>query len=151
MITAMSLNATDTEVSSAFAVSVAVEKVKYMARELGFSECEQTKIAVATSELAMNILLHAQGKGKITIKPLTERDKVGIMITAEDKGLGIADVQKALQGIVTSKKGLGVGLGGAKRLMDEFEIKSKVGEGTTITAKKWKDSEALQKETNWCQ
>jgi len=136
---ARSFSAMELEVSNdVLQVSLAVEKVKDLARKLGFSECDQTKIAIATSELARNILLHAQGKGKITIKPLTELDKVGIMIIAEDKGPGIADVQKALQGIETSQKGLGVGLGGAKRLMDEFEIKSEAGEGTTITAKKWK-------------
>ena len=146
----MSLSMTETEVSSDTEVLIVVEKMKCLARKLGFSECDQTKIAIATSELASNILLHAQGKGKITAKPLTEPDKVGIMIIAEDKGPGIVDVQEKLEGIETSQKGLGVGLGGAKRLMDEFEIKSKAGEGTTIIAKKWKDSGALQKETDWC-
>jgi serine/threonine-protein kinase RsbT len=151
MITVMSFSVTDTEVSSDIAVLVAVEKARHIARKLGFSECVETKIAIATSELAWNTLLHAQGKGKIIIKPLTEPGKVGIMIIAQDKGPGIADVQEALQGIKTSQKGLGVGLGGTKRLMDEFEIKSKAGEGTTITAKKWKDSGATQKEVNSCQ
>ncbi len=142
---------TDTEVSSDIAVLVAVEKVRCTARKLGFSECDQTKIAIATSELARNILVHAQGKGKIIAKPIVEPNRVGVIVIVKDKGPGIANVEEALQGINASRKGLGVGLGGAKRLMDEFEIKSKAGEGTTITAKKWKDSGALQKETSRCQ
>lgn len=136
-------NAVEIAVTDDLQALVAGDKAKELAKRLGFSECDQTKIEIATCELARNIVFHAEGKGRILIHPIRESDKMSIMIVAEDKGPGIADIQKALQGIETSQKGLGIGLGGTKRLMDEFEVKSKVGEGTTITAKKWKDSGAL--------
>ena len=134
----MNPSAIEMQVSNGIQVLIAVEKAKELAEKLGFSEVDQVKIAIATSELARNILLHAGGKGKIIINSLKDPDRVGIIVVAEDKGPGIANVEKALQGINDSKKGLGVGLSGAKRLMDEFNIESKVGKGTTVIAKKWK-------------
>lgn len=134
----MNPSAIEMQVSNGIQVLIAVEKAKELAEKLGFSEVDQVKIAIATSELASNILLHAGGKGKIIINSLKDPDRVGIIVVAEDKGPGIANVEKALQGINDSKKGLGVGLSGAKRLMDEFNIESKVGKGTTVIAKKWK-------------
>jgi anti-sigma regulatory factor (Ser/Thr protein kinase) len=117
---------------------VAGDKAIELAKRLGFSECDQAKIGIATCELARNIVLHAEGKGRILVHPIRELGKIGIMIVAEDKGPGITDINEALQGANGSKKGLGIGLSGAKRLTDEFEVKSKIGEGTTIIAKKWK-------------
>ena len=113
------------------------EQAKDLAKKLGFSEVDQTKIAIATSELAVNIVVHAQGRGRTIIKTVTENGKTGIEIVAEDEGPGIANVEKTLQGNVASKTGLGIGLGAVKRLMDEFKIETKVGEGTKIVAKKW--------------
>ncbi len=97
---------------------------------------DQSKIAIATLELARNIIVHAMGRGKITITGLTE-PRLGILLVAEDKGPGIPDVENALEGIGGSKKGLGFGLGAVKRLMDQFTIETKLGQGTIIVAKKW--------------
>lgn len=138
-------------ITSDLQVSAADNKARELAKKLGFSECDQVKIGIVTCELARNIVLHAEGKGRMLVHPIREPNKIGIMILAEDKGPGIMDINEALQGANGSKKGLGIGLSSAKRLTDEFEVKSKIGEGTTITAKKWKDSGTLKKETNWCQ
>jgi len=134
----LSHDAREIEVSSEAGVLTAVEQAKNLAKNLGFSEADQSKIAIATSELARNIIVHAQGKGRIVIKLITEPSKAGIMVIAEDRGPGIAGVEKALQGGTSTRGGLGEGLGGAKRLMDEFKIETKLGEGTRIVAKKWK-------------
>jgi len=134
----LSHNVRKIEVSSDIHALMAAEHAKDLAKSLGFSEVDQTKIAIAVSELARNIVVHAQGKGRIVIKPITKPNRAGIMVVAEDKGSGIADVEKALQEGINTKGGLGVGLGGTKRLMDEFKVETKVGEGTTVTAKKWR-------------
>jgi serine/threonine-protein kinase RsbT len=144
----MNDDATKTEVSNNIHASIAAEKTEEIAKKLGFSECDQTKIAIATSELARNIVVHANGKGKITINPIKEPDRAGIMIMAEDQGPGMSSVKKVLQENNGSKKGLGAGLSGTRRLMDEFNIESKVGEGTTVIAKKWK-KQSLPKEANY--
>jgi serine/threonine-protein kinase RsbT len=143
-------NAVEIAVTDELQASAAGNKTKEQAKRLGFSECDQTKIEIATLELANNIVIHAEGKGRILVNSIKEPDKIGITIVAEDNGPGIADPQKVLEGIVTSPKGLGIGLGGAKRLMDEFEIKSKVGEGTTITAKKWKKWPLTSEKASYC-
>lgn len=141
----MNDNATEIEISNNIQALIATENTRELAKKLGFSEVDQTKIAIAASELAKNILFHAGGKGKIIINSLIDPDRLGIIIIAEDKGPGIANPEKALQGINDSKKGLGIGLSGAKRLMDEFNIESKVGKGTTVIAKKWNSSHPLSK------
>jgi anti-sigma regulatory factor (Ser/Thr protein kinase) len=123
--------------SDARAISAA-EQAKDLAAKLGFSEADQSKIAISTSELAKNIVVHAHGAGRIIIKPIEEGDRVGVVIIADDSGPGIADVEKALEDGLSTKKGLGIGLGGAKRLMDEFSIETEVGRGTKVTIKKWK-------------
>jgi len=134
----LSHDAIEVEASSSVRALIAAARAKELAKKLGFSEADQARIAIATSELTRNIVVHAQGKGRVLIKPITEPNKAGIMVIAEDKGPGIADVEKALQGGNSAREGLGEGLGGAKRLMDELEVETKVGEGTKITAKKWK-------------
>jgi anti-sigma regulatory factor (Ser/Thr protein kinase) len=127
----------EVEVNREVHVLLAVEQAEHLAKALGFTETDRAEIAIATSELARNILVHAGGKGKVAIKPVTEADRVGVILIAEDRGPGIADVKRALQGGSSSKNGLGEGLAGAKRLMDEFEIETSP-EGTRITATKWK-------------
>jgi len=131
-------NAVKIAVTDDLQALVAGDKTKELAKRLGFSECDQAKIEIATLELARNIVIHAEGKGRTLIYPVKESGKMGIVIVAEDRGPGMADLKKILQEVHGSKKGLGIGLCGAKRLTDEFEIRSKAGEGTTITAKKWK-------------
>ncbi|MBE3141638.1 MAG: anti-sigma regulatory factor [Thermoplasmata archaeon] len=106
------------------------------ARELGFGLADQTRITTAISELSRNIYLYA-GTGRVLIKTLSKSSKKGIEIIAEDQGPGIPDIELAMQDGYSTGKGLGQGLPGTKRLMDEFEIKSEVGKGTTVVIRKW--------------
>lgn len=118
-------------------VIVARQEGRTMACQLGFSSTDITLIVTAISELARNIVLYA-GAGEIILKPLNQSPRVGIAIVAHDEGPGIADVELALQDGYSTSGGLGLGLPGTRRLMDEFHIVSKVGQGTTVTVKKWK-------------
>jgi serine/threonine-protein kinase RsbT len=106
-----------------------------MALALDFPLPEATKIAVVISELGRNIILYAK-KGTITLTAYAEGKK-GINVVAEDQGPGIDDVELVLAGGHSTSRGLGLGVSGSRRLMDEFEIQSAVGEGTTIKAAKW--------------
>jgi serine/threonine-protein kinase RsbT len=106
-----------------------------MALKMGFSTPDATKIAVVVSELARNITLYTQG-GAITLIPQNSQRK-GIRVIAQDKGPGIEDVARVLQGGYTTSKGLGMGISGSKKIMDEFEIQSVIGGGTIIKATKW--------------
>ena len=108
-----------------------------MAQKLGFSLPDATKIAVVISELARNITLYTDG-GTITLIALTGNKK-GIRIIAQDKGPGIEDVERVLAGGYTTSKGLGMGVSGSKKIMDEFDIQTVIGGGTTIKATKWLD------------
>jgi serine/threonine-protein kinase RsbT len=107
-----------------------------MALALGFPLPEATKVAVVISELARNIITHAEGKGTITLLTHTGKKK-GIEVVAQDQGAGIEDLELALAGGFSTSRGLGLGLSGSRRLMDDFEILSVVGRGTIITAVKW--------------
>ena len=106
--------------------------------EIGFNLVEQTKMVTAASELARNILEHGGGEGTVHLDRITNNSKNGIRLTFEDKGPGIADIEQALTDGFTSGSGLGLGLSGAKRLVNEFQIASRVGEGTRITITRWK-------------
>jgi len=109
-----------------------------LAVELGFNILDQTKIVTAISELARNTVIWGKG-GKATFEIIIKKgNKAGLRATFTDRGPGISDVEKALEDGYTSGGGLGLGLGGAKRLMDEFEIESEIGKGTTITVAKYK-------------
>lgn len=107
-----------------------------LCRSLGFNVVDLTRITTAISELARNIILYA-GTGTISISTINNSDMVGIEIIAQDEGPGIADVQKALTDGFSASNGLGAGLPGVRRLMDEFEIKSG-NSGTTVRAVKWR-------------
>ena len=107
-----------------------------MAAQLGFSGSSLTVIATAISEVARNIVEYAKA-GEIVLSPIYQNPKRGILIVARDEGPGIPDVSRALQDGFSTGKGLGLGLPGAKRLMDEFEIASAPGTGTTVTMKRW--------------
>lgn len=107
-----------------------------LAAELGFSGSDLTLIATAISEVARNIIEYA-GRGEIVLKPVSANSRRGIFIMARDEGPGIPDIERALQDGYSSGKGLGLGMPGAKRLMDEFEVESKPGRGTTVTMRKW--------------
>ena len=107
-----------------------------MARDLGFGVIDQARIATAISELARNIVLYA-GTGSVTLRPIEAPQRRGLEIVCADTGPGITDVGLVMREGYSSRRGLGMGLPGTRRLMDEFEIRSKSGEGTVITARKW--------------
>ena len=117
-------------------IVLARSKSRELAAEIGFDGGDQTIIATAVSEVARNIVEYAK-EGEILLRPVHERGKKGLTVIARDEGPGIADVAKALQVGYSTGKGLGLGLPGARRLVDEFEVASRVGQGTVITMKKW--------------
>jgi serine/threonine-protein kinase RsbT len=118
-----------------------VVRVRQAAREwavdLGFSLIEQTKIVTAASELARNTKIHGNG-GTMRLEALDGDGRRGLRLTFDDRGPGILDVNQALQDGYTTGNGLGLGLGGARRLVDEFKIVSAPGQGTRITIARWK-------------
>lgn len=109
---------------------------KELASSLHFSNSELTIIATAISEIARNTVLYAKD-GRIVLRVIQQGRRRGVQVITEDHGPGIADLSLAMQDGYTTSRGLGIGLPGAKRLMDEFEIVSEVGKGTTISMKKW--------------
>jgi serine/threonine-protein kinase RsbT len=109
---------------------------KRIAAEVGFGGTDLILIATSISEIARNLLEYGKG-GEMVFRRLKERGRSGIEITSRDRGPGIPDIERALQDGYSTGKGLGLGLPGARRLMDELTIDSKVGEGTTIVMKKW--------------
>jgi serine/threonine-protein kinase RsbT len=131
------------ELSLPIAADVDVVQARLQGRELaagaGFSTGDQTVIAAAISEIARNILMYAK-QGQITLRvvPNGDRQGVGVEVIARDRGPGIRDIARAMQDGYSTSGGLGLGLPGARRLMDEFEVISVVGEGTTVMMKKWR-------------
>jgi serine/threonine-protein kinase RsbT len=111
--------------------------VRRLAVEAGFSLVEQTKIVTAASELARNMVDYGGG-GTTTVELVDEGTRKGLRLTFEDKGPGIADVQQALRDGFTTGGGMGLGLGGAKRLSNEFDITTVPGQGTCIRIARWK-------------
>ncbi|HWJ77467.1 MAG TPA: anti-sigma regulatory factor [Niallia sp.] len=107
-----------------------------IAKELGFGTVDQARITTAISELARNIYLYA-GQGKICLEKLQDNGKVGLKLIAVDSGPGIKDIRQVMQDGYSTSGGLGAGLPGVKRLMDEFDIQTSVGKGTEIQATKW--------------
>lgn len=109
---------------------------KELAAALHFTMSELTGIATAISEIARNEVSYAKD-GRILFRLIQKGAKRGVLVIAEDSGPGIPDLTLAMQDGYTTSHGLGIGLPGTKRLMDEFEISSEVGKGTTIVMKKW--------------
>jgi serine/threonine-protein kinase RsbT len=107
-----------------------------LAAQLGFSPSDLALIATAISELARNIVRYAQ-RGEVILKLVERGERRGIHIVARDRGPGIRNIDLAMQDGYSTSGSLGLGLPGARRLMDEFEITSKNGEGTTVVLKKW--------------
>lgn len=108
-----------------------------LAAELDFSFTDLTLIATAISELARNIILYAR-EGNVCLQIVEQGEKRGVVVIARDRGPGIPDVRRALQDGYSTSRSLGLGLPGARRLMDEFDLQSEVGRGTTVTVKKWR-------------
>ncbi len=124
------------EIRSTIDIVTARQQGRELALELGFAGSEITLIAAAISEIARNILDHAK-RGEVIFSILTKGGHRGLQVIAQDEGPGIPDVTRAMQYGYSSRGGLGVGLPGAKWLMDDFEIESIVGKGTKITMRKW--------------
>ena len=119
-------------------VVTARQKGRSLAQELGFEGADVTLITAAISEVSRNIAEHAK-RGEIILRPENHGARRGLCVVARDEGPGIANLAQAMQYGYSSGSGLGVGLPGAKWLMDEFNIESKLGVGTTVTMKKWLD------------
>lgn len=117
-------------------VLVARQKARTLAATLRFSPSELTLIATAISEIARNILVYAQ-RGEVELRIIGQPDRRGLIIVARDHGPGIADIDQAMVDGFSTSGSLGLGLPGAKRLMDEFDVVSVPGEGTTVTMVKW--------------
>lgn len=111
--------------------------VRSLAVEAGFSLVDQTKVITAASEIARNTVDYAGG-GTVTVEVLRNGMRRGVRLTFEDQGPGIADIELAMKDGYTTGNGLGLGLSGAKRLANEFAIKSAPGQGTTVMLARWK-------------
>ena len=118
-------------------VVLARQAVRKMTQELGFSLVDQTKMVTAASELARNTLIYGGG-GVLRWEMLLDGAKKGLRLSFEDRGPGIPDLTLAMKDGWTSGSGLGMGLSGAKRLVNEFDIASEVGKGTRVTVARWK-------------
>jgi serine/threonine-protein kinase RsbT len=117
-------------------IVVVRQKVRAWTAELRFSLVDQTKLVTAASELARNTLEHGKG-GEVRVELLDDLPRRGVRLVFEDRGPGIADVELAMKEGYTTGGGLGLGLGGAKRLVNEFEIESTPGHGTRVVAVRW--------------
>ncbi len=118
-------------------IVAARQKGRTLAVELGFSPGDATLIATAISELARNIVTYA-GTGVVAIQGIQASGRQGILIIASDHGPGIVDIRQAMRDGFSTSGSLGLGLPGVRRLMDEFDLQSRVGRGTTVAVKKWK-------------
>ncbi len=126
-------------VSSEIDIVTARQKGRELAARLGFSNTDLTLIATAISEVTRNIVEYAK-RGELCLNIVQQGNNRGIAVIASDKGPGIPNIKLAMQDGYSTGKSLGLGLPGAKRLMDEFEIVSEVGKGTKVTMKKWVQS-----------
>jgi len=117
-------------------IVTARQKGRELAAASGLSVTEQTLVATAISEVARNIVVYAQ-RGEVVLAALEDHGRRGVQVVARDEGPGISNPELAMRDGYSSSNSLGMGLPGAKRLMDEFELSSTVGKGTTITMRKW--------------
>ena len=124
-------------------IVVARGEGRALAGRLGFSRTDATLIATAISEIGRNILVHA-GAGEVEIAEAADDRRVAIVVIARDDGPGIPDVESALREGFATGNGLGLGLPGSRHLMDEFVIDTKVGRGTTVTMRKWRERDPLE-------
>ncbi len=132
------ISKTDTlEVRSSTDIVLIRQAVRKWTAELGFSLVDQTKMITAASELARNTLEYGGG-GVVMFERLELASRRGLRLTFEDHGPGIPDIAQALTDGFTSGDGMGLGLGGSRRLVNEFEIDSRVGEGTRVAITRWK-------------
>ena len=119
-------------------------EARAMAERLGFPRPDPTLIATAISEVGRNIIVHV-GEGEIILRPVQETDRYGMVVIARDEGAGIRDLEAALRGGYSGRDGLGLGLAGARRLMDEFDVRSDPDSGTTVTMSKWRPRDEVER------
>jgi serine/threonine-protein kinase RsbT len=131
------INQVRVPVNSESDIVIARQKGRALAEQLGFSSSQLTLIATAISELTRNMVYYAKC-GEVIVRRDDNGARPGITVIARDEGPGIADIERALQAGYSTSGGLGLGLPGVRRIMDEFNIESELGRGTTITVKKWK-------------
>jgi serine/threonine-protein kinase RsbT len=117
-------------------IVTARQKGRELAAARGLSATEQTLIATAISEVARNIVVYAR-RGEVVLAAVEDHGRHGVMVVARDEGPGIPNPELAMRDGYSTANSLGMGLPGARRLMDEFELSSTVGKGTTVTMKKW--------------
>ncbi len=117
-------------------IVTARQEGRRLAQELGFGLADQTRIATAISELTRNVIQYAD-RGTVTLKAIRADGKKGLEVVVADEGPGIEDVERVMQQGYSTSGGLGVGLPGARRLVHEFEIVSRLGRGTTVTIRMW--------------
>ncbi|MGB2713847.1 MAG: ATP-binding protein [Vicinamibacterales bacterium] len=129
--------ATTVAIMSDLDIITARQQGRSFVLQLGFSSPEATLVATAISELARNIVMHAT-RGEIVLRPLEQQGRSGVLVIARDEGPGISDRQRAALDVPSSSAVTGLGLRGTMRLVDEFEIVSTEGRGTTVAVKKWK-------------
>ena len=125
------------EIRSPDQLSAARRLVAEWATRIAFSAVERTKFVTAASELGRNALVHGKG-GSMLIFELQKDGRSGLQLTFEDQGPGIADIDKAMTDGFSTAKSMGLGLGGARRLVSEFSLTSKPGSGTTVSVTQWK-------------
>jgi serine/threonine-protein kinase RsbT len=117
-------------------IVAARQKGRELCTEMGFTTTDRTLVATAISEVARNIVSYA-GRGEVVLCGIEDAGRRGISVIARDQGPGIADLELALRDGYSTGNSLGLGLPGARRLMDEFELTSTIGAGTTVSMKKW--------------
>ena len=117
-------------------VAVARSRARELALRQGLGEVAASALATAVSEVARNIVVHARG-GEVLLEAVEEGGRRGVVIVARDEEPGIRDVERAMEDGYSTARGLGLGLSSARRLVDEFTLVSAVGDGTTVTLKKW--------------
>jgi len=123
-------------INDEFDIVIARQKGREMAKDLGFATIDLALVATAISELTRNIITYAQ-KGTIFLELVENQGKKGILVISKDDGPGIENIELALQDGYSTTQSLGLGLPGVRRLMDDFEIQSELGKGTTVIATKW--------------
>ena len=119
---------------------VARRRTRELAAQQGLSQAETEALATAVTEIARNILVHA-GSGELLFGAGAQASRRGVVVIARDTGPGISHLEQAMQDGFSTRGGLGFGLPGARRLVDEFEVESKAGAGTTVTLRKWASAE----------
>ena len=133
----ISLNKETIKVASEQDVVLVRQRLKEYATKIGMTLLNQTKLITAASELVRNIIVYA-GKGEVNIEVVSDRIQTGIKVIFKDKGPGIADIKKAMEDGYSTARSMGLGLPGAKRLVNYFDIQSTPGHGTTVTIIRWK-------------